>query len=79
MNIVSDLNQQYTYAEIAERIRQKTGRGYHKNYLSNVSNGLKPVSDSLRYNLMQTFPDFFLKHEPSIGVIIASIGEKASA
>jgi hypothetical protein len=75
MKLIKELNRMYTYAEIASRILARTGRRYNPNHLANVANGSRPLTDGLRYNLMQAFPDIFLQHESPAGVKIEPIGE----
>lgn len=75
MKLIKALNKIYTYAEIASRILSLTGRRYNPNHLANVANGSRPLTDGLRYNLMQAFPDIFLQHESPVGVKIVPISE----
>lgn len=77
MNLLKRLKQQYTYAEIAEAIRLRTGRKYNRHHLTNVANGFRAMSDGLRFNLMQTYPDIFLQYESLKGVVIAPDSEQA--
>lgn len=51
---------QMSYGEIAQQIRERTGRKYSRVYLGNVARGAVKMSDSLRYNLLRTFPAFYL-------------------
>jgi hypothetical protein len=60
-NPVTELNKQYTYAQIAQRIYQTTGRRYSEGHIGNVARGSKVLSDSLMYNLTRTFPEVFLE------------------
>lgn len=66
MNIVRELSQAHSYAEIAQRIKVTTGRHYSAGHIGNVARGFRAVSDSLRYNLMQAYPEFFLQAESQI-------------
>lgn len=59
MNILKTIHQNYTYAEIVERMKLQTGRTYSANYIGNVARGSARISDGLKLNLMLTFPDFF--------------------
>ena len=59
MNIVNQINEQYTYAEIARRIKSTTGRNYHPQHIGNVARGFRAVSDGLMFNLTRAFPEFF--------------------
>lgn len=70
MNLLKRLKQQYTYAEIAETIRIRTGRSYNPHHLTNVANGSRAMTDGLRFNLMQAYPDIFLQYESLKGVTI---------
>jgi hypothetical protein len=60
MNLVVQLSQKYSYPQIVERIRATTGRRYSVGHIGNVARGSQRMSDSLEYNLLRAFPEFFL-------------------
>lgn len=63
MNIVAEINQVHTYAEIVAQIRKTTGRIYSEGHIGNVARGAAPLNDKLLYNLERSFPEFFVKAE----------------
>lgn len=75
MNIVEKLNEQYTYSQIAQRIQQTTGRCYSVGHLGNIARGSAPMNDKLMFNLMRSFPEFFLTNPSPVGDIIAQLGQ----
>jgi len=56
-NLIAELNKKYSYAEIAQRIQDATGRRYHPEHIGNVRRGFRALSDSLIYNLLRAFPE----------------------
>lgn len=76
MNDLANLKEvtQLSYGQIAQRIRESTGRKYSRVYLGNVARGAVRISDGLRYNLLMTFPDFYLPQGTQIsGTINCSV------
>jgi hypothetical protein len=59
MNIIKMISKRYTYREIAQQIKQTTGRDYNHLHIGNVARGSRAMSDSLKYHILLAFPEFF--------------------